>query len=65
VRWLVGVEVWVLPVAERARYAQEFRAELFDLRRSRRLLYAARLVGRSVPLRRSLRVPARRAARDG
>jgi hypothetical protein len=51
---LVMLAVCVLPANERARYAEEFRADLWDLSRGRRLGYAIRLVAYSLSLRRNL-----------
>lgn len=51
---LVTLAVCVLPANQRARYAEEFRADLWELSRARRLGYAIRLVAFSVSLRRNL-----------
>lgn len=54
----------VLPVPDRARYREEFEAELVEITRGRRqLVHALRLLVRAVPLRRELRRPARERAR--
>jgi hypothetical protein len=53
-RQLVALAVLVLPAHERARYAEEFRAELCELRLAR-MRYALRLVAHSWSLRRILR----------
>lgn len=52
---LVTLAVRVLPGPDRGRYSEEFRVELADLPRGRRLGYGMRLVVRSVGLRRVLR----------
>ncbi|MFI9814662.1 hypothetical protein [Saccharothrix variisporea] len=52
---LLSVAVAVLPHDHRARYHEEFRAELADLPRSHRLPHALRLLSRSWTLRRALR----------
>jgi hypothetical protein len=59
---LVGMLVGLLPVSDRARYDEEFRAELFELRaepRWRHVTYAVRQLVRAVWLRRELRRPRR------
>lgn len=53
-RRLVTLAVYVLPANQRARYVEEFRADLWEVGRSRRLGYAVRLVAYSWSLRRSL-----------
>ncbi|WP_309117688.1 hypothetical protein [Saccharothrix sp.] len=53
---LVGIAIRVLPGEWRARYAEEFRAELADLRGWQRLGHSARLLTTSWSLRRSLPV---------
>ena len=62
-RWLAECAVRVLPVMERARYREEFEAELLELAKGRWQMYhAIRLVLRAVPLRLELR-PARERVR--
>lgn len=51
---LVALAVCVLPARQRARYAEEFRADLWELSRGRRFGYAVRLVAHSLSLRRNL-----------
>ena len=46
-RCLVALAVWMLPAAQRARYAEEFSDELLELRHDEQLGYALRLLGRS------------------
>lgn len=52
---LLSAAVAVLPHTHRARYHEEFLAELADLPRSRRVPHALRLLSRSWTLRRALR----------
>ena len=59
---LVSVAVLVVPLAERARYREEFEAELVELvrvGRLRRFSFAVRVLVRAVPLRWELRGRAR------
>lgn len=51
---LVALAVCVLPADQRTRYTEEFRADLWELSRGRRLGYAVRLVVFSLSLRRNL-----------
>ncbi|QQQ78653.1 hypothetical protein IOD16_09480 [Saccharothrix sp. 6-C] len=51
---LIETAVAVLPAHHRARYGEEFRAELADLPRHRRIPHAIGLVSRSLRLRRAL-----------
>lgn len=51
---LVGLAVLMLPAPHRARYSEEFRAELFDTDPRRRVRHAARIVASALPLRASL-----------
>lgn len=61
---VVGVAVAVLPLAHQARYSEEFRAELAELPRAKRLTHAVGLVSRSMVLRRALLgMPAAKSAR--
>jgi hypothetical protein len=58
----------VLPAADRKRYSDEYRSELYELAaarvsRSRQLLHAVRLIDRAWVLRAELRAPAPRRAR--
>jgi len=63
-RWLLGCAVRVLPAVERARYREEFEAELVELAtRRRQLRHAVRLVVGAVPLRFELRRSARERVR--
>jgi hypothetical protein len=63
-RWLAGCAVRVLPAKGRARYREEFEAELLELAQGRRqLCHAIRLLLRAVPLRLELRRPARERVR--
>lgn len=64
---LVKVSSWVLPAAQRCRYAEEFRAELWDVAeagpgRWRQLACAARQLGLAWELRVELKAPHRRKA---
>ncbi|HEX2131440.1 MAG TPA: hypothetical protein VHH15_07745 [Actinophytocola sp.] len=58
-RMLLSMSVFLLPAEHRERFAAEFRAELYDLRPSRRrqIRYAARQLRYALVLRRSLRRP--------
>ena len=61
---VIAVAIAVLPVHHQARYGEEFRAELADLPRHRRIPHALGLVSRSLLLRRALRdVRATKSAR--
>lgn len=61
---VVAAAVAVLPLPHQARFSEEFRAELADLPRGKRLPHAVGLVSRSVALRRALLgAPAPRSAR--
>ncbi len=51
---LIAVAAWLLPVAHRARYGEEFRAEVGELPRRARPSYALRLIGSAPALRRGL-----------
>jgi hypothetical protein len=51
---VTNIACWFLPAAHRARYFQEFRAELFELPRWSRLAYALRQLGAAPMLRRDL-----------
>jgi len=65
-RWLAECAVRVLPAVERARYREEFEAELVELAREslrRQVGHGLRLVVRAVPLRLELRRPAREHVR--
>jgi hypothetical protein len=63
-KWAIGLAVRLLPPADRARYRQEFAAELADLPRCDQTPYAFRLVCRAGSLRRSLmRRPSVRSTR--
>jgi hypothetical protein len=64
---LVGAAAFLLPVTDRARYAEEYRSELWDLAQSgagrlRQLLYALRQLRRAIPMGLALRSPRRRSA---
>jgi hypothetical protein len=67
-RWLVGVASRVVPVGERARYAEEWQGELWDLgrptrgRRRRQLAHALRLLSRTWGVRGGVRAARRRPA---
>ena len=66
-RHLVAAAVRLLPAGDRARYAEEFRSELWEIvhaggRRRAQLAYAARQVMSARRLRAELRVPRRRGA---
>lgn len=66
-RRLLAVAAWLLPAAEQARYAEEFRYELWEIahvggHRSAQLAYAARQVTAARRLRAELRVPRQRGA---
>jgi len=62
--WLVSWAVRVVPGAERARYREEFEAEMLEIGRGlRRFGYAVRVLVRSVPLRWELRRAARERVR--
>jgi Effector-associated domain 2 len=54
-RAMVAIAVQVLPVAERSRWSEEFKAELSDLRNWRRVAHAVRLLSQAVNLRHGLR----------
>jgi hypothetical protein len=56
-RMLLSMSVFLLPAEHRARFGDEFRAELHDLRpsRKRQVLYAARQLRYALRLRRALR----------
>ncbi|MGH3878198.1 MAG: hypothetical protein ACRDSK_14300 [Actinophytocola sp.] len=63
---LVSAAARIIPVAERARYREEFEAELVELAgagRLRRLRHAVRVLVRAVPLRWELRRRLRGRAR--
>jgi len=63
---LVAWAARLTPVAERARYREEFEAELLEMageKQLRRFGYAVRVLGRAVPLRWALLRPARERAR--
>ncbi|XVS66930.1 hypothetical protein ACQPYE_12975 [Actinosynnema sp. CA-299493] len=51
---VIAVAIAVLPVHHQARYGEEFRAELADLPRHKRVAHAVGLVSRSLVLRRAL-----------
>ncbi|MGH3878197.1 MAG: hypothetical protein ACRDSK_14295 [Actinophytocola sp.] len=54
----------MLPVSSRARYREEFEAELIEIGRGwRQFGHGVRVLGRAVPLRWELRRPARERAR--
>ena len=58
--WLVSAAVRIVPAQHRARYLEEFEAEM--VAEERRLRFAVRLLGRAIPLRwelRSVRLPSR------
>ena len=64
---VVGTAALLLPAADRARYAEEYRAELFDLAGSGagqlpQLRYALRQLRNALPVRFVLRSPRRRRA---
>jgi hypothetical protein len=64
---LVAATARLLPVADRERYAEEFRSELWDLAqagagRLRQLGYAFRQLLRAIPMSLTLRSPRRRSA---
>lgn len=64
---LAGAAARLLPAGDRARFAEEFGSELWEIaraggRRRRQLMYAARQVGSAWRLRRALRVPRRQGA---
>jgi hypothetical protein len=64
---LADAAVFLLPAADRARYAEEFRSELWDLAeagagRVQRARYGFRQLMRAVAMRRTLRSPRRRSA---
>jgi len=64
---LAGFAVWMVPPAQRPRYREEFRAELYDLagrRWWRQLAYGARLLCRACELRRVVSGAARFPARE-
>ncbi len=66
-RLVVAAAARLLPTRERARYAEEFRSELWEIahaggRRRAQLAYAARQVMSAWRLRAELRVPRRRGA---
>lgn len=63
----LDVAVWMLPVAERVRYAEEYQAEFRDVARGSRWSqwgYVLRLVSRAPLLGRELRRAAREAVSD-
>ncbi|MER5514610.1 hypothetical protein [Streptomyces sp. NPDC002763] len=56
-QWLIGSAARMLPAAERARYSEEWRGELWDLAdepRHRQLAHALRVVLRAWPTRRAI-----------
>lgn len=64
---LVGTAAFLLPAADRARYAEEYRSELWDLAKSgagqlRQLRYALRQFLNALPMRFTLRSLRRRSA---
>ena len=64
---LLAAAVRLLPTADRARYAEEYRSELWDLAQSgagrlRQLWYALRQLRRVLPMSAELRSPRRRGA---
>jgi hypothetical protein len=67
-RWLVGVASRMVPVAERSRYAEEWRGELWELGqqtqrfRRRQLVHALRLLSRAWGVRGGVRAARRRPA---
>jgi len=62
--WLAECAARVLPASSRARYREEFEAELIEIGRGwRQLGHAVRVLGRAVPLRWALRRPARERVR--
>jgi hypothetical protein len=65
-RMLVSMSVAILPTEHRERFGAEFRAELYELRpsRKRQVLYAWRQLRRAFVLRRSLRQPNGHAERE-
>jgi hypothetical protein len=62
--WLAGCAARVLPARSRARYREEFEAELLEIGRGwRQIVHGVRVLGRAVPLRWELRRPVRERAR--
>jgi hypothetical protein len=64
---VAGTAARLLPARDRARYAEEYRSELFELAaagepRRRQALYALRLLRTAPALRLELRAPRRRKA---
>jgi hypothetical protein len=56
--WLAECAARIIPVAERARYREEFEAELIGIGRGwRQFGHGVRVLGRAVPLRWELRRP--------
>jgi len=51
---LVGLAVFILPLVHRARFLEEFRAELAELGQTQRIIYALRQLAYSVSLRKTL-----------
>lgn len=69
-RWLIGLALRVIPAAERARYAEEWRGELWDLaagpaRRRRQIAHALRTVACAWSQRRAVSEGHHRAAVGG
>jgi hypothetical protein len=67
---LLAAATHLLPAADRAQYAEEFRSELWEIahvggRRRAQLAYAARQLMAGGRLRAELRVPRRRGATPG
>ena len=64
---LAGVASLLLPIADRARYSEEYRSELWDLAqagagRIRQLLYALRQIRNALPTSSALRSPRRKSS---
>jgi hypothetical protein len=65
--WVAGMAARLLPARHRARYAEEYRSELFELAAAReprrcQVLFAVRLLRTAPTLRLELRAPRQRKA---